>query len=104
MSKLKLKQFEKFTISNPQNGQYLAWDDSSKSWINVNEPSDGAKGQKGIPGYDGDPGPKGSKGAKGTLGDSGIKITVRVMGLVLSAIAIGMMESGLKDVFPILTK
>ena len=39
---------------------------------------------------------------KRLLGDRGIKITVRVMGLVLAAIATGMILSGLKEVFPIL--
>ena len=72
MSKLKLKQFE-ISISNPQDGQYLAWDANTKSWINVNEPSDGAKGQKGIPGSYGNPGPKGATGPQGGTGSQGAK-------------------------------
>ena len=37
---------------------------------------------------------------KKMLGDSGIKITTRIMGLILAAIAIGMIASGLKVLLP----
>jgi len=38
------------------------------------------------------------------LGTTGLKITTRVMGMILIAIAIGMMATGLKELFPILAR
>ena len=59
MSRLRLKQIQEFLLNNPQNGDYLAYNNVTGKWENQAAPLDGSSGTSG------------SSGSSGTTGSSG---------------------------------
>ena len=68
MSRLRLKQIKEILLTNPQNGDYLAYNNATGQWENLAAPLDGTSGSSGSSGTSGSSGSSGSDGSSGTSG------------------------------------
>src|SRR5210317_392894 len=68
---LRIKQILDFISSNPQNGDYFAYNSATGNYENVAAPLDGSSGTDGTSGTNGTDGSSGTDGTSGTDGSSG---------------------------------